>query len=91
VSQKKLPRTHNKRRYARFENNASTEFHIILIDSKMMGLKTDIYKIVYKNLKERDYFGVPITYERIILKLAKLWIGFSRLRDTSVTRSCEFP
>jgi hypothetical protein len=51
VSQKNLLRTGDKRLPARLEKNASTELHIILIESKMINLKWDIYKIVYENLK----------------------------------------
>jgi len=38
--------------------------------------KRVIHKIDYKNLKERGYFGVLIIDGRIILKLAKIRIGF---------------
>jgi hypothetical protein len=33
----------------------------------------------YKNLKERGYFGVLTIDGRLILKLAKIWMGFRRL------------
>jgi hypothetical protein len=38
-------------------------------------------------MKERDYFVILIIDGRIILKRAKIWIRFSRLREASVTKS----